>query len=105
MITQQIIDWLIPVMCGGIVTIIGMLVKCWRSLVGGLLALLRADLNRIHTEYVQVGRPVSIELKDEADDIYSAYHALGGNGVGSELHRQILAAHAAADHDKGSDKQ
>ena len=105
MITQQIIDWLIPVMCGGIVTIIGMLVKCWRSLVGGLLALLRADLNRIHAEYVQVGRPVSLELKVEAEDVYSAYHALGGNGVGSELYRQILAAHAAADHDKGSDKQ
>lgn len=102
---QQIIDWIVPLLCGGIVTVLGVLVKGWYALVRGVRALLRADLNRIHVNYVQVGRPVDLALKDEADDIYSAYHALGGNGVGSELHRQILAAHAAADHDKGSDKQ
>lgn len=105
MMLQQIIDWSVPVLCGGIVTVLGVLVKGWYALVRGVRALLRADLNRIHTNYVQVGRPVDLTLKDEADDIYSAYHALGGNGVGSELHRQILAAHAAANSDNEADNK
>lgn len=93
-VLQDLIDWLVPFLAGGVASGIAFAVKWGRALIGGVRALLRADLNRIHTEYVQTGRPVNLALKDEADDIYAAYHALGGNGVGSELHRQILEAHA-----------
>lgn len=91
---DQIVAWLVPFLAGGAVSGIALAVKWGRALIGGVRALLRADLNRIHTEYVQAGRPVTLALKNEADDIYAAYHALGGNGVGSELHQQILEAHA-----------
>lgn len=30
---------------------------------------------------------------DEADDAYSAYSALGGNGTGTKMHNEIMAAH------------
>lgn len=30
---------------------------------------------------------------DEADDAYDAYSALGGNGTGTKMHDEIMAAH------------
>ncbi|AXM91493.1 hypothetical protein CJD48_04795 [Bifidobacterium bifidum] len=76
-VLQDLIDWLVPFLAGGAASGIALAVKWGRALIGGVRALLRADLNRIHTEYVQTGRPVNLALKDEADDIYAAYHALG----------------------------
>lgn len=93
---QNVIDWLVPFLCGGCATTLGVMAKWGRAIICGMRALLRADLNRIHREYVQAGKPVPIEVKDEADDVYAAYHALGGNGVGTHLHEEILAANAAA---------
>lgn len=40
---------------------------------------------------------MSIEDKRTAEDIYTAYHALGGNGVGTEMIQQIREAHIKAD--------
>ena len=93
-VVDLVVQWLVPAMCGGFVTALAIAWKWGRAIVGGLKALLRADLNRIHRDYVQNGIPVPIEVKDEADDIYSAYHALGGNSVGTHLHDEIIAAHS-----------
>lgn len=87
-----IVDWLVPALCGGSCVMLGFVFKWGLALMGGVKALLRSDLNRIHREYVEDGIPVPLYVKDEADDIYAAYSALGGNGVGSELHEQILKA-------------
>ena len=63
----------------------------------GMRALMKSQLLAIHERYVQHGEPMPMEVKDEADQVYDAYHVLGGNGVGSELHRQIMQAHVSDD--------
>lgn len=73
---DQIVAWLVPAMCGGAVTLAAV-----------------AWIIRIHREYVQSGRPIPVEVMDEADDAYDAYSALGGNGTGTKMHDEIMAAH------------
>jgi len=59
----------------------------------GMIVLLRQKLIDIHEKWVIEQGYVPIEVKRQADDIYGAYHTLGGNGTGTELRRVILAAH------------
>ena len=40
---------------------------------------------------------MSIEDKRTAEDVYTAYHDLGGNGVGTEMIQQIREAHIKGD--------
>ena len=61
----------------------------------GMIVLLRQKLIDIHEKWVIEQGYVPVEIKRQADDIYRAYHTLGGNGTGTELRREILAAHAA----------
>lgn len=61
----------------------------------GMIVLLRQKLIDIHEKWVIEQGYVPVEIKRQADDIYGAYHTLGGNGMGTELRREILAAHAA----------
>ena len=61
----------------------------------GMIVLLRQKLIDIHEKWVIRQGYVPVEIKRQADDIYTAYHTLGGNGTGTELRREILAAHVA----------
>lgn len=93
---DQIVAWLVPAMCGGAVTLAAVAWRYGRAMIHGLRVLLRAEIIRIHREYVQSGRPIPVEVMDEADDAYDAYDAysaLGGNGTGTKMHDEIMAAH------------
>ena len=61
----------------------------------GMIALLFDKLARLHAETVAQGLPVSVDLKRRAEAAYTAYKALGGNGVGTYLYKEILDAHVA----------
>lgn len=90
---DQIVAWLVPAMCGGAVTLAAVAARYGHAVIHGLRVLLRAEIIRIHREYVQSGRPIPVEVMDEADDAYDAYSALGGNGTGTKMHDEIMAAH------------
>lgn len=45
----------------------------------------------------------SVKGRDEAERVYQAYHKLGGNGTGTELHRKIMALPAYVDLGGGDD--
>lgn len=90
---DQIVAWLVPAMCGGAVTLAAVAARYGRAVIHGLRVLLRAEIIRIHREYVQSGRPIPVEVMDEADDAYDAYSALGGNGTGTKMYDEIMAAH------------
>lgn len=92
-VVRQAVQWLVPAMCGGAAMLVAVAWRYGRAVVHGLRVLLRAEIIRIHREYVQTGRPVPVEVMDEADDAYSAYSALGGNGTGTKMHDEIMAAH------------
>ncbi|ETY72205.1 hypothetical protein [Bifidobacterium moukalabense] len=93
-ILRELIGWLVPFLCGGGVTASVLAFKSGKAMVRGMRCLLKTELIRIHRDTVQAGLPVPIDVKNEADDLYSCYHALGGNGVGTHLHAEIIAAHA-----------
>ena len=61
----------------------------------GMRILLRARLIDIHERYVEQGEACPVDAKEEADEAYHAYHALGGNGTGTHLHDEIMSAHIA----------
>ena len=92
-IVRQAVQWLVPAVCGGAVTLAAVAWRHGLAVVHGLRVLLRAEIIRIHREYVEAGRLVPVEVMDEADDAYEAYAALGGNGTGTKMHDEIMAAH------------
>lgn len=59
----------------------------------GMRALLRQQLINYHKEYVASGNPCPVRIKEQATAIYDAYHAIGGNGTGTQLWREIMDAH------------
>ena len=60
----------------------------------GVRALLFDKISRLHQETVQQGLPVPVSVKQRADAAYQAYAALGGNGVGKYMYKELLEAHA-----------
>ena len=58
----------------------------------GLKVLLRGRLETIYRECGDGARPLTVEQKKDADEAYDAYHSLGGNGLGTEMHERIIHA-------------
>lgn len=64
-------------------------------LLHGMRALMKAELFRLHEEYVQAGKPVPLDTKDHANSVHEVYAGLGGNGVGTHLWQELMDAHAS----------
>ena len=61
-----------------------------------LKTLLYCRLADRHRRYVGDGTPCTPADKQEAEEVGRAYHAvLGGNGSGTALYKEIMAAHVA----------
>ena len=65
-----------------------------KALETGVQALLFEKLAKLHQTMIERGGWSPDSEKQLADRIYQAYHDLGGNGVGTALHADILAAHS-----------
>ena len=74
------------------------------ALKNGMQDLLRAQLINIHSSTVAMGLPVPVDMKEEADRVYTSYHALGGNGTGTRLHDEIMSAHVKDDNLMGGNQ-
>jgi hypothetical protein len=57
----------------------------------GIRALLRADLIRLYNKYHDDLGYCPIYVKQSLEDEYKQYHALKGNGVGTQLYEAIMA--------------
>lgn len=64
-------------------------------LLHGMSALMKAELFRLHAEYVQAGKPVPLDIKEQANSVHEVYAGLGGNGVGTHLWQELMDAHAS----------
>lgn len=62
-----------------------------------LKELLRIQLFNIHTHYVRNKGNIPIYGKENATAIYNAYHALKGNGVGTNLYEEIMGLPTKSD--------
>lgn len=57
----------------------------------GIRALLRADLIRLYNKYHDDLGYCPIYVKQSLTDEYQQYHALRGNGVGTDLYNKLMA--------------
>lgn len=64
-----------------------------RSLCAGMREVMRRELYDMHTRYVVEGRPMPYDEKERADSVYAVYHSLGGNGTGTHVHEELMAAY------------
>lgn len=62
------------------------------ALCDGVRSLLRCELVRSHREFVQEGRAMNLSDLEYSQRVYESYHALGGNGTGTQLWDGIQAA-------------
>lgn len=56
----------------------------------GVTTLLRIEIIRDYNKWMELGY-CPIWAKENVDDMYEKYHELGGNGVGTRLHDEIMA--------------
>lgn len=68
-----------------------------KALNNGVMTLLRSRLVDIHEDYVVAGIPCPDTIKREADQVYEAYHGLGGNGIGTHYYQEIINAPVGAE--------
>lgn len=57
----------------------------------GIRAMLRADIIRLYNKYHDELRYCPIYVKQALEDEYQQYHALKGNGVGTNLYEALMA--------------
>jgi hypothetical protein len=60
------------------------------AIVIGLQALLRTQLTEICEKYTKA-KYCPIHVKENVDDLYKAYHAIGGNGAGTAAYNHVMA--------------
>lgn len=64
-------------------------VKRHEALERGVQALLRDRLIEIHDEYCPIHQ-IPLHVKDNFDNLYQQYHALGKNGVMDSFHEEVM---------------
>lgn len=63
------------------------------AIVEGMRELMRERIYGMHEKYVVRGEPMPYEEKEREESVYRAYHTLGGNGTGTHLHEELVAAY------------
>lgn len=84
-------------------TVFAALVYMYRQIIAtrkGIRALLRADLIRLYNKYHDELGYCPIYVKQSLEDEYQQYHALKGNGVGTNLYNALMALPTEPPHEK-----
>ena len=66
----------------------------------GIRALLRADLIRLYNKYHDDLGYCPLYVKQSLEDEYQQYHALKGNGVGTNIYQALMALPTEPPHNK-----
>lgn len=85
------INWLVPFLCAGAITIITTSIIFFKAFRNGLQCLLRAEIIRSHEKYVELKGYCPIYAKEALTRAYKAYHTLKGNDVATALYEEIMA--------------
>lgn len=93
-IVDNVVRYLVPTILASILTYMVARTKeaskSSRAMEKGMRSILRRELKIMHRQHVIKGEPISIDDKDEATEIYTAYHDLGGNGTGTHMYHDIM---------------
>lgn len=60
-----------------------------KAMMDGMRVLLWRELKTFHSDAVANGG-LTTEERKSLDDVYSAYHAMGGNGTGTRLYEEAM---------------
>lgn len=93
MSTYQILSMVgIPSLCGAVLLSVFNHVKYKYSsnklIREGVLAILHNKIYTLGKQYIDRGY-ITLEDLDDFEHLYKAYHALGGNGTGTEIYERV----------------
>ena len=85
-----VLRWLIPFMCCGFITWLNGFHGKNKAMREGLRSLLRAEIIRAYEKYTERGY-CPIYAREPLTKVYEAYHAMGGNGTGTDFYKKTIA--------------
>lgn len=96
-IVQAAVSWAVPAVLAGLLASLVRLYPLVAALQEGVRTSLRSRLVDLHKDYVASGSGCPDWVKREAEQVYHAYHGLGGNGVGTHYYQEIIDAPVGAE--------
>jgi len=87
-LTKEIGGLIISGLFGAVVTALTVFFKRQKAVEDGLKALLKSEIRREYKE-LEKKEYVTISDLDNVEGLYKPYHAMGGNGTGTELVERI----------------
>mgnify|MGYP003312824936 CR=1 FL=1 len=89
LVTEKVISWLVPFLCGAIAGGLTLWFVGLRSLRDGVQCLLRAEIIRQNEKWVKAGY-CPVYAKQALSREYKAYHNLKGNDVATGLYEEVI---------------
>ena len=91
-LARAAVQWAVPVALAALAGAIMRLYRLMDSMQEGTRTMLRSRLVDLHERYVVSGRGCPYWVKQEASQVYGAYHGMGGNGTGTHYYEEIISA-------------
>ena len=92
-IQPYILGWLVPTILAAIAGFFAGKLKHFstrdKAIEEGMRCLLRAEITKAYQRHVVDERPMTIECRRQIDEIWHAYHELGGNGTGASMYEEL----------------
>lgn len=90
-IANQVVSIVVAGVCGWLAAQMRSIKRRDEALYAGMRVLLRAQLFDAYDAYCVHGEKLSFERKEEVEQAWAAYSALGGNGVVTKMHEAVMA--------------
>lgn len=91
-IAHAVVQWAVPVALAALAASLMRLYRLMDSMQEGTRTMLRSRLVDLHERYVVSGAGCPDWVKQEASQVYGAYHGMGGNGTGTHYYQEIINA-------------
>lgn len=108
---ETFIKWLIPFLCGGAFSLLGVIVsrvklgrKKQDALALGLQCLLRAEIIHQYEKWHDRGY-CPIYAKEALKRAYDSYHTLGGNDVATGLYKDTMELPEQPPHEENNERR
>lgn len=96
-LARAAVQWAVPVVLAALAGAIMRLRRLVEAMQEGTRTMLRSRLVDLHERYVVSGNGCPDWVKQEASQVYEAYHGMGGNGTGTHYYQEIIEAPVRGD--------
>lgn len=91
-LARVVIQWAVPAALAALAAALMRLYKVMDAMQEGTRTMLRSRLVDLHERYVVSGAGCPDWVKQEASQVYAAYHGMHGNGTGTHYYEEIIKA-------------